>query len=199
VVRDARAGARAGVVAPLSPVYLGSYAGRVPLFTTRDLAVYASVVGTLNGAWVLYHGVVRDRPRITVRSYRSEAIPVGGGPHQPMFSVWVSNRGRRPVNIEGVAYLGKVVRGTQMYSMDIMGQLAQPIRLDESQAHTFVHGQFGGYQPGDLPTKRWFVTDGAGRVHPLRERYRQAALAFIFWPVRRFLNWRERRERERQG
>jgi hypothetical protein len=165
------------------------------LVTTRDLAVYASVVGTLNGGWTLYHGVIRDRARIKVRPYRSEAHPVGGGDPQPMFSVRVSNRGRRPANIEGVAYLGKLVRGTEMHSMDIMRELVEPVRLEESQGHTFVHGRFGGYVPGDLPTKRWFVTDGAGRVHPLRERYRQRFLSFIFWPVRRFLNWREERAR----
>jgi hypothetical protein len=36
-----------------------------------------------------------------------------------------------------------------------------------------MHGLQGGYTKGQLPLKRWFVVDGAGRVHPLRERYRQ--------------------------
>lgn len=146
-----------------------------PLLTTRDLAVYASVVGTLNGAWVLFHGVVRDRPRVVVRAYRSEAIPVVGGPRQEAFSVFVANRGRRPINIDAIARLGKPVRGTQEHVVEFMQQLAPSPRLEESQSRTF-HGKRIG-----LPTTRWFITDGAGRVHPLRERYRQRVLAFVFW------------------
>jgi hypothetical protein len=157
------------------------------LLGTRDLAIYASVVGTLNGLWVLFHGVVRDRPRITVRAYRSEAIPVHGGARQQAFSVQVSNRGRRPVNIESIARLDKPVRGIEIHVVELMQQLAQHPRLEESQSQTFH------VQRRDLPMSRWFATDGAGRVHPLRERYRQLLLAFILWPVRRLLNWWDRR------
>ena len=93
------------------------------------------------------------------------------------------------MTIDSIARLDKLVRGIQVHSVDLMQQLATPRRLEESTSHTF-HGK-----RLDLPTSRWFVTDGAGRVHPLRERYRQRVLAFIFWPLRHFLNGREERVR----
>jgi hypothetical protein len=165
----------------------------VPLLTTRDLAVYASIIATLDGAWTLYYGVIRDRPRVVVRAYRGEAVPTGGGARQPVFMLKVSNRGRRAVTIDHVAYVSKTIRGTQVVSVDLMQQLANPRRLDESESTTLVHGQHGGYTPGDLPTRRWFVQDGAQRIHPLRERYRQRVERIIFWPVRRVYDWKERR------
>jgi hypothetical protein len=168
----------------------------VPLFETRDLAIYASIIGTLDGTWALYNGVFRDRPRVVVQAYRAEGVPLVVGPRQPrqpVFMVKVANRGRRPVTITHAAYVGKVIRGTHMYSVDLLQALQQPRRLDESESMTLMHGQMGGRT--DLPTKRWFVTDGGLRIHPLRERYRQRVEAFIFWPIRRFLNWRETRRR----
>jgi hypothetical protein len=163
----------------------------MPLFETRDLAIYASVIGTLDGAWMLYNGIFRDRPRVVVQAYRAEGVPVGAGPRQPVFMVKVANRGRRPVTITHAAYVGSAIRGTQMYSMDLLQELQQPRRLGESESTTLVHGQMGGRV--DLPTKRWFVSDGGLRIHPLRERYRQRAEAVVFWPIRRLLGWRGRR------
>jgi hypothetical protein len=91
------------------------------------------------------------------------------------------------------AYVSKTIRGTQNYSVDLKIELAQPRRLDESESMTLIHGQHGGRT--DLPTKRWFVQDGALRIHPLRERYRQRVERVVFWPFRRVLDWRERRTR----
>jgi hypothetical protein len=170
----------------------------MPLFETRDLAIYASIIGTLDGAWAVYSGVIRDRPRIVVQVYRAEAVPTGGfGPRQPMFMVKVANRGRRAVTITHAAYTSNAIRGTQMYSVDLMQQLAKPRRLDESESMTLIHGQHGGRT--DLPTKRWFVQDGALRIHPLRERYRQRAESFVFWPLRRLLDWRDKRDASADG
>lgn len=163
------------------------------VFSTRDLAVYASVIATLDGGWTIFNGAIRDRARVVVTAYQGEAIAPDGGPRQPLFMVRVSNRGRRPVNVEAVSRLENVVRGTHIASADFGRQLAGRPRLDESQAQTFVHGELGGYQHGDLPTSRWYVVDGAGRIHPLRERYRQRLLGLIFWPVRRVLSWRDAR------
>src|SRR5207249_3831170 len=139
-----------------------------------------------------YHGAVRDRPRIVVRAYQGEAVPAGIGARQPLFMVTVSNRGRRAVSIESISRLEKFVRGTSIVTVDFMQQLTPPKpRLEESESRTFVHGQRGGYQHGDLPTSRWYIVDGAGRIHPLHERYRQRMLALVFWPVRRVLRWRD--------
>jgi hypothetical protein len=170
----------------------------VPVFETRDLAIYASVIATLDGAWALYNGVIRDRPRIVVHPYRGESIPVGPGPRHPIFLIKVSNRGRRAVTVDHVAYVAKSIRGTQVLSNDLMQQLAVPRRLDESQSLTLAHGQLGGYSHGDLPTRRWFVQDGAQRIHPLRERYRQRIEKIIFWPIRRILERMERRARQQE-
>lgn len=167
----------------------------MPLFETRDLAIYASVVGTLNGAWTLYHGVIRDRPRVVVRATQAEAITPGIEARQPVFTISVSNRGRRAITIDAVGQSTSAIRGTKNLSADILRQLQPKPRLDESESKTFVHGQMGGYQHGDLSIQRWYVTDGAGRIHPLRERFRQRVENLIFWPVRRFLERRERRSR----
>lgn len=163
------------------------HATAVPLFETRDLAIYASIIGTLDGAWTIYNGAIRDRPRIVVKAARGEAVPTDGSIRAPIFLVTVSNRGRRPVNIEHIGRFDKLVRGTSIVTPDFMQQLAAKPRLEESQSRTFVHGQMGGYEHGDLPESRWYVVDGAGRIHPLRERYRQGLLAFVLRPVRRFL------------
>lgn len=164
----------------------------MPLFETRDLALYAAIVGTANGAWALYNGVVRDRPRIVVKAVRGEALAAGANP-QPIFMVSVSNRGRRPVQVSHISYVSDALRGYHMISQDIALQLTPRPQLGESESQTFVHGQNGGYTHGNLPTSRWHVTDGAGRTHPLRERYRQRIERILLWPLRKFLRWRDGR------
>lgn len=139
------------------------------MIPTRDLAIFASIVGVLNGAWVLYTGLVRDRARVVVRV--AEANALGAGNPVPMLMVTVSNRGRRPVQITHVTWVASARAGTFAFSQDILGQL--PITLGESESKTFGHGHMGGYAHGTIPLRRWFATDGAGRIHPLRERYRQ--------------------------
>jgi hypothetical protein len=164
----------------------------VPLFDTRDLAIYASIVGTLDGAWALYHNTFRDRPRITVKT--SEGFTSSGaGRTGEVFILTVSNRGRRPVTIDTIARLEEIPRGKLVVLSDFLEQLAAKPRLEESQSCTFVNGQRGGYKHGALPVTRWFVSDGAGRIHPLRERYRQRALSLVLWPLRRYLRRRDRR------
>jgi hypothetical protein len=169
----------------------------VAVFETRDLAIYASIIATLEGSWSLYHGLIRDRPRIIVKPYRAESIPAGVlGARQDIFMVKVSNRGRRPVTIDHVGYVAKAIRGTHALSMDLLRQLTEPKRLEESESLTLIHGEAGGYSHGDLPTKRWFAQDGAQRIHPLRERYRQRVEQCVYWPLRRFLDWRDRRNHD---
>lgn len=170
----------------------------MPLFETRDLALYASIVGTLNGGWALYNGAFRDRPRVVVRAAKGEAHGGIGEPAE-IFMVTVANRGRRPVSINSISRYQKLIRGISIVTTDLMQQTADHPRLDESHSRTFVHGQMGGYTHGDLAETRWYVVDGAGRVWPLRERYRQRLLAFLFWPIRRILNRRDRRARSGNG
>jgi hypothetical protein len=152
------------------------------VWATRDLAVYAAIIATLNGAWSLFHAIVRDRARIVVKVSDSRVIPMG----TPMLDVTVSNRGRRTVYITKVAPVASAVRGGHLLSVDFMQQLSPHPRLAEGESKSFYHGMHGGYAPGDLGMNRWFVRDGAGRIHPLHERYRQRLEASIFWPIRRW-------------
>jgi hypothetical protein len=69
-------------------------------------------------------------------------------------------------------------------SADAGRALTTPMMLDEAQSHTLTHGQDGGHVTGELATTRWFVVDGGGRVHPLRERYRQRVEGVVFFPTR---------------
>lgn len=156
------------------------------MIPTRDLAIYAALIATADLTWTLFQGL-RDRARITVRVAEAQAITPGTNERQPMLMVSVSNRGRRPTFITHVARVSNVWRGVSEFSSDIMLQLQNPVRLEEGQGQTFAHGHMGGYQHGDLPVARWFVTDGAGRMHPLRERYRQRVERVVLWPVRKLL------------
>jgi hypothetical protein len=47
-----------------------------------------------------------------------------------------------------------------------------------------------GWEQGNPPLKRWFFLDGAARVFPLRERYRQRVECIVFWPTRKLYDWR---------
>jgi hypothetical protein len=101
----------------------------------------------------------------------------------------VSNRGRRGATIETVSRVVDMKRkASHELSSDItMGQV--PKRLGEGEGHSFVHGARGGYVLGGMPVKRWYVVDGGGCIHPLRERWRQRAERFAYCPWR----WRDKR------
>jgi hypothetical protein len=152
---------------------------------TRDLAIYAALVATADLAWKLFEGL-RDRARVVVNVAEYEAITPGTNQRQPILGVRAVNRGRRATYITHVARVANVWRGTA----DILRELQAPLRLGESQGRTFAHGLLGGYQHGDMPLSRWYRTDGAGRTHPLRERYRQRVERVVLWPLRRVLRWR---------
>lgn len=162
------------------------------MLATRDLAVYAALVASADALWTIYRGVVLDRARIVVRPARYGAHG-GPGPPQELFGITVSNRGRRAVTVESIAQMTSSVNGVSIVTYDLMQQTAQKPRLEESQSKTFQHGLQGGYSHGDISTTRWYVVDGAGRIHPLRERYRQRIERLTFWPVRRVTRWRKRR------
>ena len=160
------------------------------MFSTRDLAVYAAIVGTLSGAWTLYASIVLDRARIRVSAYEGQAITPttmspGGASRTPVLMVSASNRGRRGASIQTVCRVLDMKRVVRMeLSSDITKQLTKPVRLGEGEGHTFVHGAGGGHVLGGMSTRRWFVVDGGGRIHPLRERWRQRMERVIYWPIR---------------
>lgn len=74
--------------------------------------------------------------------------------------------------------------------VDAITQL--PIELDAEDSKTIFLGQ-GDYSHGDIKTRRFYVVDGAGRIHPLLERYRQRAENVLYRRlILHFRRWRRR-------
>jgi hypothetical protein len=163
------------------------------VLATRDIAVYGSIIATLNGVWTLYHGIVRDRPRVGLSVAEGETLYAGVMAGDPALMIRVWNRGRRDFSIDQISRQLSLLRGTRMWVREIAQAVeAGPSKFGDGDGHTYIFGP-AGYSRSKFPPSRWFVVDGAGRIYPLRERYRQRAEAAVLWPVRRFLGWRERR------
>ncbi len=163
--------------------------------TYEALATFGAITGLIGTLWALFWSVVYDRARVTVSAGESW-LRAGHGNRTPVLLVKVRNRGRRGTHIEAVSWVVSAWKHRHGTSADIIQQVAPPVRLEEGQSHSFVHGAQGGYTHGDIPLKRWYVVDGGARVFPLRERYRQRAEAVLFWPTRAYFRrqWRSQGE-----
>jgi hypothetical protein len=171
------------------------------------LGIYATVVSTAAGLWALFSGIVRDRARITVRAVEAYIVTstqgqilvegedtletMGVTPRQriPVLKIVVRNRGRRDAQVENVS---QTRRGTGGY---VFGDLANQVPFDLPAEHskTLVLGAQGGYQHGTIPTRRFYVVDGADRVHPLRQRYRRRAARIAYaWILERLTKRRRK-------
>ena len=151
--------------------------------TTQILAIVGAVTGTIGTLWALFLSVVYDRARVTVTVVEGW-VQGSFGFRRPILWVKVRNRGRRVTHIEAVSRVVAAWKSQEEISADIGHQLTTPVRLEEGQAHSFVHGALGGYSHGEMPLKRWYVLDGGGRVFPRRERYRRGLESVIFGPPR---------------
>lgn len=185
--------------------------------TTSDvaiwLAIYASIVSTAAGLWALFSGVFRDRARISVRAADVYLVStakgtnllvkaedtlqmMGVGPHQrrEVLRILVRNRGRRDAKIEA---LGRVTLTGSLMFADLSSEL--PFDLPAESSETLVVGTAaGGHSFGDVPLRRFYVEDGAGRVHPLRERWRLRLETVLYrWAVHLYWNRRRRQMRAR--
>src|SRR5262249_19794294 len=149
------------------------------------LALYASVLSSLVALVTLY-GEIFNRIRVVARE--DYFIPTGGAgggfivhgedtlegmgaPRAlagPGLTVGISNRGRQTVQIRAVSKAYPVKR--ELFK-DIMQQL--PITIEAGHATQVVNGKEGGYAHGGLSMRRFYVVDGAGRVYPYHERWRQ--------------------------
>ena len=60
----------------------------------------------------------------------------------------------------------------------------EPAVLDDGAGRTLVHGADGGHAHGSTSLRRFYVTDGASRIFPLRERFSQRCEKAIerVWP-----------------
>lgn len=164
-------------------------------FTRSDLAIYlgiyASVVGTITGLWALFHNIFRDRARVTVKAFEAYRVTVKNEPQwlivrgedtlktmgitpamrRPVIDIEVRNRGRRDVRIDDVA---RARLGGSWKFGDFRYQV--PFDLPAERKQSVILGAEGAYQHGDIKLTRFFAVDGAGRIHPLRERWRQRLL-----------------------
>jgi hypothetical protein len=74
------------------------------MLSTRDIALYAAIIATINGIWNLYAGVFLDRARLRVRVYETWLItPGSNSPNIPTLTLTVSNRGRRSVTVQTIS------------------------------------------------------------------------------------------------
>ena len=57
--------------------------------------------------------------------------------------------------------------------MSVFGDFVKQVPFDLSPGHsqTVVHGWEGGHSHGDIPLRRFYVVEGAGRIHPWTARY----------------------------
>jgi hypothetical protein len=139
---------------------------------------------------MLYGGVIRDRPRVALSVY--EAVDMYGAPGD-LLMIRVSNRGRRDLSIENVSRIMDVRRGHTLWIRELGEAVrAGPDAIGDGRSHTYVLGPIG-YHAGKLPLTRWYVADGAGRIYPLRARYRLRAESFVLWPLRTLLRRRDSR------
>jgi hypothetical protein len=161
-------------------------------FTKSDvgvyLGIYASIIATLTGLWALFHNIFRDRARVTVKVFQAYRVKVKDDPQwliirgedtlrtmgitsamrRPVLDVEIRNRGRRDIHIDDVA---QARLGGSFKFGDLRNQV--PFDLLAESRKTLILGAEGGYEHGDIRLKRFFAVDGAGRIHPLRERWRQ--------------------------
>jgi hypothetical protein len=174
------------------------------------LGIYASIVSTAAGLWALFTGVFRDRARISLEAYEAYLVKTTKGPMivkgydtletmgvQPtqrseIFAIVVRNRGRRPARIETVSQM----HGAKSFVFgDLAGQV--PFDLPAETSRTVVLGGEGGYRHGEIRPHRFYAVDGAQRIHPLRNRYRQRISYGLYrWAIRRYF---ERKRRNARG
>jgi len=156
------------------------------------LGLYASAVSSAVALMTLYglifmriKVVARDAYAVKVKGTAREMIVYGddtlktmGVPRSgatPMLAVTVKNRGRQPVQIDTVSR----VAGIKHHVFgDFMAQV--PFELAPGHSKTVVHGRQGGHNHGDIPLSRFYVVEGAGRIHPWTERWRQRVERLIY-------------------
>jgi len=153
------------------------------------LGLYASAVASITGLWALFRELWIERARIDVAPEDAWLVRVKGqerplivkgedtmrtmqvpdSARRPILTVKVRNRGRREATIDSV---NQVIAGGKINVFgDLLPQV--PFLIPAERGSTLVMGKDGGYAHGDIRLKRFYVVDGAGRIHPLRERDRQ--------------------------
>jgi hypothetical protein len=155
------------------------------------LGLYASAIASATGLWSLFRELWVERARLDVTPEEAWLVRVRGGERPlivrgdqtlqrmgvpesartPVLIVTVRNRGRRDATVASVNQMIPGGRGRINVFGDLLPQLPFPIPAERSA--NLVMGKDGGYAHGDVALERFYLVDGADRIHPLRERYRQ--------------------------
>jgi hypothetical protein len=160
------------------------------------LGLYASAVSSAVALVTLYglifmriKVVARDAYAVKVKGtsrgmivFSDDTLKTMGTPRSgatPILVVTVMNRGRQPVQIEKVSRVKGVKH--EVFG-DFLTQV--PFELLPGHSQEVVHGRAGGHSHGDIPLNRFYVTEGAGRVHPWTERWRQRVETLVYWRKR---------------
>jgi hypothetical protein len=153
------------------------------------LSLYATAVASVTALWSLFRELWQERPRLDVEASEAWLVPVKGEPRpmvvrgektldtmgvpagarRPVLELTIRNRGRRDAKVQLVMQAKS--RNVSNVFGDFM--LYLPFSVPAETTVNLVHGKDGSYAHGDIKLKRFYVVDGANRVHPLRERYRQ--------------------------
>jgi hypothetical protein len=150
------------------------------------LGLYAGVIASATGLWSLFRELWLERARLDVVPSEAwlvrttaggrmivkgddtlQTMGVPASARSPILEVEIRNRGRRDVEIRTIAQRR---RGGSFVFGDLLPQI--PFEMPAERTRTVVMGDKGGYH-GDVSPRRFYVVDGANRIHPLSERYRQ--------------------------
>lgn len=151
------------------------------------LGVYSTVVSTAVALLTLYAEVflrvnVLARPGFwgsdggPAFHDLSEEFPATGQKPEHVFGVYVRNRGRQTIYIASVHQ----ARSTEPHRT--LSWVAHPYSgPGYVEPNTTIRFTIGGeWTPNNTTTKRFFVVDGVGVVHPLRERWRMRVEDVLF-------------------
>jgi hypothetical protein len=159
------------------------------------LGLYASFIASITGLWALFRELWVERPRILVGAAEGWLVKVadvdkhlvvqGRNSAEGLENVVVMgdnviakteilvvnlrNRGRRDATIERVQQV--TPDGEHRFFGDLVPHL--PKALPGESSERLLIGVEGDHPHGSIGVEGFYVIDGAGRIHPLRRRYRQ--------------------------
>lgn len=135
------------------------------------IAVYGAVIGTTGAAgaaWSIWHGIVRDRPRVKVVIQFSRMNHPMIEP-EPLVTMDIMNQGRRPLslsNLPGVLFPD----GIRLAFSPLPWQLGtQAVEEGQKATYWMYEAAFkeGVKERASVPT-RVVISDDAGRVYKRR-------------------------------
>jgi hypothetical protein len=158
-------------------LYASAVSSAVALVTLYGLVFMRIKVLARDAYAVKVTGTTREMVVYGDDTLKTMGVPPGAA--TPILAVTVMNRGRQPVRIDKVS---RVVGVKHDVFGDFMAQV--PFDLAPGHSESVVHGRQGGHSHGDISLRRFYVVEGAGRIHPWTERWRQRVERIVYWPKR---------------